>query len=647
MNNIFSELSPSFVDVFSKMVYKYGKEMTKLNGLSEDQINNNRFIDNFTLDNNVANSSIDESSNVTHKDILTLISEMKKPNLKLLSLHKIYYEMCKKYGEYAAQEWFENNWTQALYLHDAHTASLFPYCFAHDLKDVAEKGMFFNENLNYQPPKHLETFIDFVKEFISYVSNRSAGACGLPNLVPYMFYFWKKDVDSMENVLKDKTEYGERLKKQEIQRFIYAVNQQYLRDSIQSAFTNVSFFDHFYLMALFGKEKFPDGSNMIDYIEDIMEFQKDFLTEMSRIREDNMFTFPVSTLCLLRDRKHNCFMDEDFAKWACKHNMKWNDSNWFIDETVNSLSNCCRLKNNVEDLGFFNSVGGTALKVGSIKVSTINLARIALESNNDKNKYLEILRKRVKSNLFCLDIVRHIIKRNVEKGLLKTFDLGIFDFKYMYSTIGVIGIFEALSTFNEVVYDDFQNAKYTKEGIDFVKQIFGVINEEKTLFLKDKDYMINIEQIPGESAAVKMQKADKLLFPNTVVDKLPLYGNQFLPLGVKALLDDRLEISSVFDEYCNGGSITHITMDSPFKSFESAWKTLNYIADKKVTYFAFNNRIQACKHNHAFFGKKCPKCGGEVVTEYTRIVGFFTPFTSYSKERGEEVEMREPTEINL
>ena len=30
---------------------------------------------------------------------------------------------------------------------------------------------------------------------------------------------------------------------------------------------------------------------------------------------------------------------------------------------------------------YFNSIGGTALKVGSVKVSTINLARLALENN--------------------------------------------------------------------------------------------------------------------------------------------------------------------------------------------------------------------------------------------------------------------------
>ena len=64
------------------------------------------------------------------------------------------------------------------------------------IKDLAEKGLYFlGDNFNAKPPRHLITFVDFVKEFIGYASNRSSGACGLPNLIPYMYYFWKKDVE--------------------------------------------------------------------------------------------------------------------------------------------------------------------------------------------------------------------------------------------------------------------------------------------------------------------------------------------------------------------------------------------------------------------------------------------------------------------
>ena len=102
-------------------------------------------------------------------------------------------------------------------------------CFAYDLKDLAEKGLFFLNTFNAEPPKHLSTFVDFVKEFISYNSNRTSGACGLPNLIPYMYYFWKKDCE--EGYATKSPEYHA---KQQIQRFVYAINQPYVRDRLNT-----------------------------------------------------------------------------------------------------------------------------------------------------------------------------------------------------------------------------------------------------------------------------------------------------------------------------------------------------------------------------------------------------------------------------
>ena len=102
---------------------------------------------------------------------------------------------------------------------------------------------------------------------------------------------------------------------------------------------------------------------------------------------------------------------------------------------------------------------------------------------------------------------------------------------------------------------------------------------------------------------------------------MPYNGNQFIPLGIKTTMAERIRIASLFDSYCNGGSIAHLNIDTPFNSFEKAWEAVNYIADQGLTYFAFNTKIQACARNHAFYGTKCPVCGGEVATEYTRIVG--------------------------
>lgn len=106
-----------------------------------------------------------------------------------------------------------------------------------------------------------------------------------------MYYFWKKDC--AEGFATKSPEY---YAKQQIQRFVYAINQPYVRDGMQSAFTNVSVFDGPYLEALFGGAEFPDGSFMIDCLDEIKEFQKVFMEEVADIRSHNMMTFPVKLI---------------------------------------------------------------------------------------------------------------------------------------------------------------------------------------------------------------------------------------------------------------------------------------------------------------------------------------------------------------
>ena len=784
--NINIKLNKNFTTQYNKLQEEFGTEIAKINGFGDEQLSYTDFIDNFIDKDTVADSSVDGNSNVSHKDIVTLEREMSKPHEQLLAFNKIYYEMQKKFGFKDANEWLRKVWIGEIYLHDACTATLKSYCFAYDLKDLAEKGLYFIEGRNSKPAQHLMTFVDFVKEFVSYASNRTSGACGLPNLLPYMFYFWKKDVDN-GYYLKSPEYYA----KQSFQRFIYAVNQPYCRDSSQSAFTNTSVFDRPYFESLFGGAEFPDGSFMIDYEDEIIEFQKWYMEVMSEIRSECMFTFPVNTISLLR--KDGKFVDEEFAKWAVRHNMTWSDSNIFCDSSVNSLSNCCfdgsqevmiedsnnqlcittfkdiyedphsenfkvyrngepvnakiirlpkrplykvvldnnavllmtdnhisftkdgekstielttddyilcakypylhypdrkyekiisisraeptddycycfemedetkpyftlangvithncRLKSDIRELGYFNSIGGTALKVGSVKVSTINLARIALDTNSEE-EYLEELKNRTWLNLKSLDCVRHIIKRNVEKGLLPNFSNGLIDFKYLYNTIGFIGIYETMKKFGYIRLDELGNTYYTEEASKLGQKIFEVMRGVADKF-KEKyncDYQINTEQIPGESAAAKLMKKDKFFYPDANIYDLPLYGNQFIPLGIKATGQERIRVASEFDNYCSGGSIVHYNIDAPFDSFEKAWKMVNYIADQGVTYFAFNTKIQACEDNHAFYGSTCPVCGKPVATEYTRIVGFYTSVKSYSEERKDEFKLREWHNVN-
>lgn len=631
-------LNKNFTTKFNQLSNEYGTEMARLNGFADEQLSWTDFLDNFVSKQTVADATIDSNANIGTKDICSLEAEMGKPHNKLLAFNKIYHELNEKYGFKTANEWLQNEWDGHFYLHDAASTTYKPYCYAYDLERLVTEGLYFIDTFNNQPPKHLVTYTDFVGEFVSWASNRTSGACGLPSFLIYSFYFWKKDVDNNYYVLDPET-----YRDQEFQRIIYKLNQPYLRVN-QSAFTNFSIFDRSYLESIFGGKEFPDGTFIIDYIDDILEYQKAFMNVCSKIRSENMMTFPVLTFSLLRDGNGK-FVDEEFAKWCCKHNMKWADSNFFISDDIASLSNCCRLLSDVKELGYFNSIGGTSLEVGSIKVNTINLARLAYE--NKKADYLEALEEKVYLCLQVLDIIRDIIKRNVEKGLLPNYTHELINMESQYSTIGVIGVYETLQKYRMVKKDDFGYTFYSDSGINFAKSIFDSINKAKEKFIEDNDikYSINIEQIPGERAASILMEKDKFFYPKEKYE-LPLYGNQWIPLGIKTSIDEKIKLSAILDKACNGGSIAHINIDAPFNNFDVAWKMLNKVADAGVVYFAFCTRISACKNNHGFYGDVCPICGNEKVTTYQRVVGFLTPEKTYSKERKEEFKMRDWFDLN-
>jgi len=632
------KMNKNFTTAFNRMLDNYGEDMAELNGFSDNQLSYTDFIDNFIDKDTVADASIDGNANVDHKDIVTLENEMPKPHEKLIGFNKIYYEIQKKYGFKDANDWLYAEWIGYFYLHDSYNATFKPYCYAYDLDQLAREGLYFIEGFNNQPAKHLNTFTDFVGEFVSWTCNRSSGACGLPSFLIYSFYFWKKDIEN--NYF-----YGfpERYRDQEFQRIIYKLNQPYLRQGTQSAFTNFSIFDKPYFEALFGGKTFPDGSYMIDFIDEFMDYQKAFMEVASKIRAENMMTFPVLSYSLLRQNR--IFVDEEFAKWCCRHNMEWGDSNFFVSKDVTSLSNCCRLISDVKNLGYFNSIGGSALEVGSVKVNTINLARISYETKTQK-EYLKLLEEKVVLCCKTLDVVRHIIQRNVEKGLLPNYSLKAINLDKQYNTIGIIGIFEALEEFNYVITDEFGYSTYSEEGLSFAKKILETITKVKDIFVEDKNYSINIEAIPGEKAASVLMEKDRFFYPEKKFT-LPLYGNQWIPLGVKCTIAEKVRISAILDKACSGGSIAHINLEAPLTDFDTAWDLLNKISDAGVTYFAFNLKINACEHNHGFFGNTCPKCGGSVETVYSRVVGFFTAEKSYSKARKEEFKLRDWFKLSM
>ena len=628
------KLSRDFERCLEELKKKYGEDFEYINGLHPSQLDFSEFIDNFVDKDTLADSSIDPNANASHKDIRSFMTEKAKSEDKLFGLNKIFLEIKKMWGLRTAKRWLEQEFSRGFYLNDSTTASYFPYCWANDFTRLAKEGLFFlndgkSKRYNNEGPKHLTTYFDDVIEFVSFLSNRQSGAVGMPNVIIWAWYFWKKDVED-GYYMKDSDYYL----RQQFQKFIYRLNQPFLRID-QSAFTNVSIFDRPYLESLFGGMMFPDETYAIDHIEDLIECQKIFMEVVSDIRTTNMFTYPVLTYSLLYQDGH--FVDEEFARWCSKHNIQWSDSNFFVSDNVGVLSNCCRLLSDTQKLdAFINSIGGTALSVGSCRVSTINLVRIAYESKLKKTRYLGILRDRVLLDCKALAAMRHILKRNIEKGLLPNYQDGAVELDKQFCTIGGIGMYEVMDLFGLIETDELGCKSYSDEAVVFATQILDTMNEVKDSF--DCDFTFNIEFIPAENCAGVICHADNLLFEQ---NKYFIYSNQWIPLMEKCTIQEKCRLGNLFDKKCGGGCIAHINIENRFQSEEAAWDMLNYVASQGVIYFAFTTKISVCKSRHAFISeKRCPVCGEPIADTYARVVGFYVPTSSYQKIRKHEFDKR-------
>lgn len=627
--DIHINLDNDFERQLEKLKTKYGEEIARINGFSDEQMDYTDFIDYFVDETNeVADSTIDSSANVSTKDVRTLLDEMNKPHCKLLSFNKIYYELKKAHGKRVANKWLEDEFSGALYMHDAHSASFFSYCYAYELQNLAEKGLYFLPKTNTAPAKHLLTFMNHLREFICWVSQRSAGACALPSFFIYTYYFWKKDVEE-GYYLKDPEYY----RRQMFQKFIFEVNQIHGRIT-QSPYTNLIIMDREYITELFGDRIFPDGTYVIDCVDEIIEHQKAYMETECEVRKQVFMTFPVYTYALLyQDGK---FVDEEFARWCNKQNLQWYDSNFYIGDSVTNLASCCRMLNDLsKQKAFQSSIGGSLVEIGSVKVSTINLMRIALESKGNKDKFIKILTDRVKLNMMALDRVRYIIKRNIEKHLLPNYSYNVINLEKQTTTNGLTAMFEAIREMGMTSVDEFGAASYTDEGLEFAKKIMDTVNE-----LQDNagyDYNVSLEIIPAESANVKLCKKDNIIYDR---HEDFIYSNQWISLMSKCSVDERVRLSSQLDKKAGGGQILHIGLEGAQLTEETSWKILNDMAEKGVIYFAFNPKLSICENSHTFFGDICPVCGEPKKDEVSRIVGYLVPTSTYSKERYNEYNNR-------
>ena len=621
-----------FKDFMYNMVDKYGIEILNLNGIGE-QLDINKAIKKMVGSDNVANSSIDANANVSRVSATSIAHEISKPMVLLHSYYRLWKWLKKNRSIQVANNFVEAQITGAFYVNDMHYNSYpMPYCYNHSCLTIASLGLVgIDDKNNTQPPKYLRSYFDIMEAYLLIAGHSTAGATSCANLLVVASVFVKKMVENGFTDLhvqlgseEDCWQYF----KEELTSFIYKLNQPCRAN--QTLFTNVSIFDKNFLETIV-----PEICLIIDDdiyttdVETVQKCQEIFIDIMNKEAERVVHTFPVTTACFSIKKNEetgkNEILDKEFLEFICRKNEKRGFINMYAGDTA-TLSSCCRLRSDKNNT-FFNSFGGASDSIGSLGVVCINLPQLANKNKDNFEKF--------KEELFNLTLLaqevnyakRCMLKNSIAKGHLPLYSNGYMDLSKQFSTTGFIGLYECCEEFGHDIT--------TPDGLKIATETLSVLEKANDTVSEKYRIPCNLEGIPGENTCHKLALKDKILGYN---EKYDLYSNQFIPLNKRCNLLDRINLSSIMDQYCSGGSIMAITVDSKINA-DSMRDIASAIIEQGVKYFSFNYEINQCKDCHSIFVgrvKTCPECNSENIDKFERVVGFCVKKTSWSKVRQEE-----------
>lgn len=636
-----------------------------------------KFIHNFVKSDNTANATIDDNSNVGTKGIGVLNAEIHKVDNKLTNT-EWWESFVKKRDPNFNIKVMRNDFKTILYPHDSSSQVGEPYCMSASMYPFLLFGL---EKLGGKSavPKNLDSFCGIYVNLNFALASEIKGAVATPEFLMYMDYFCRKEWGNnyyLKPSVKITTDYCIKQKTigsqidQYFQQVTYSINQIAGARGMQSPFTNFSFFDKYFFEGMFEEFVFPDGTkpewNSTNWL------QRRYLHWLNQERLKCILTFPVCSYACLTDKEGN-FKDLDTFHFICSEYAQGNSFFTYMSRSVDSLSSCCRLQNAVQENTFNTTNGQIGIMTGSKNVITLDLNRIIQDWQHTWSDYKDHIDVNTNRCCFPVDWITHKdfqegIKKYIENilervylyqyayndlvhwckdhHLYAAYDAGFINLDKQYLTIGINGLNQAA----EYLGMECNNNIYYKT---FCRLIFSTIKEQNKKH-KTKTAQFNTEQVPAESASVKLynrDKADGYWIPTDT----NLYASYiFKPNDTHiSILDKIILHSSEFaaDEL-DGGSACHLNLSEHLSQKQYEY-LLKFMAKVGCKYATFNIPNCECEECH-FIAKqpfsKCPKCGSTHVSLWDRIIGYLTKISNWSAARqleGSTRSRKNELEINI
>lgn len=611
----------------AKAFILYRRKRAESRALNEKK----QFIKDYAKAKNAATGSkYDANANVTEKNIVTLNGELFKGDVIKVNRAILTDKIRELYGEELAKEYIRMLEQHLLYKHDE--TSIMPYCVAITMYPFLLEGLQPIGGLSARP-KNLDSFCGMFVNLVFAISSQFAGAVATGEFLMYFDYFarkeWGDDYWKRPEEMVDEHRNIDKTLEQKFQQIVYSINQPAAARNFQSVFWNISYFDKNYFEGIFGEFYFPDGTQ--PQWESLSWLQKKFAKWFNEERTKCILTFPVETMALLTNGED--VVDEEYADFTAEMYSKGHSFFTYMSDSPDSLSSCCRLRNEVTDNQFSHSLGAGGIATGSKSVMTLNINRLVQDAVNNGYDMIEYLRENVKKVHKFQTAYNELLKDYLKDGLLTVYTAGFIDMKKQYLTIGVNGVIEAAEFLGIPVND---NPTYR----EFMQSILKTISDENRK-ARTKELMFNTEFVPAENLGVKHANWDRkagYVVPRdcynsyfyavedtslTVLDKFKLHGKEYV-------------------QYLDGGSALHMNLDEHL-SKEQYRNLLRVAAVNGTNYFTFNipNTIcNDCGHIDKRYLKECPKCGSKNVDYATRVIGYLKRISNFSQARQEEASRR-------
>lgn len=598
-----------------------------------------KFLTDYCKEANAATSSkYDANANVEHKNIATLIGELPKSSFIRLNRRLLTDRIKQMYGKELADEYIEKLNHHFIYKNDE--TSLANYCASITMYPWLIGGTS-SIGGNSSKPTNLKSFCGGFVNMVFMVSSMLSGACATPEFLMYLNYFigkeygkdyWQNADKVVDLSLKQRT--IDKIITDCFEQIVYSINQPTGARNYQAVFWNIAYYDKPYFESLFGNFMFPDGSQP-DW-DGLSWLQKRFMKWFNKERTKTVLTFPVETMALLS--KDGDVIDKEWGDFTAEMYSEGHSFFTYMSDNADSLSSCCRLRNEIQDNGFSYTLGAGGVSTGSKSVLTINLNRCIQYAVKNNMDYMEFLGHIIDLCHKVQTAYNENLKELQKQGMLPLFDAGYINMSRQYLTIGVNGLVEAAEFMGLKIND---NPDY----LHFVQKVLGLVEKYNKQY-RTKELMFNCEMIPAENVGVKHAKWDR---EDGYFVPRDCYNSYFYIVE-----DDSLNIVDKFKlhgapyiEHLTGGSALHMNLEEHLS--KPQYRQLLRVAAKEgCNYFTFNipNTIcNDCGYIDKRYLKKCPHCGSENVDYMTRIIGYLKRVSNFSEARQQEAKRRYYAEV--